>query len=195
MRLYIILFSFFFFKTAFAQQNIAVTFNQVFTGNNISVRHSIISHAKHQVSVGLKYHFNRKPKYENGNLFFKAIDAKSTLQHIGLEAEYANNLLLIKQKYNIYVYTNYQYTFAGTNTVLSNRKIVAFDPMNIVENNVGVGLCAKIIKNVYVNIKGGVGYAYLWGIDEQLFFGEKNATWSISRNFSIGLNYKYQCKR
>lgn len=184
---------------SYGQKSLSINFNKVHTGNNISVRHSLYSDDKNELSLGLKYHFNRYPTHFENNLFYKAIDAKNFIQHFGPDVQYKYNLKKLGSENIIYLYSNIQYTYAGTSNIFYNpienksykRVNVEFKPMHMIEQHLGVGLTSKLTKSIYFNINCGIGAIFLWDIDERIWLGAYHHDWSVARAFSIGLVYKY----
>ena len=199
MKLFIIFFSLLTSTSFYAQNSLSISFNRVHTGNNISVRHSLFSKGKNELAVGLKYHFNRYPIHHENNLFYKAIDAKNFIQHLGPDVRYKYNFKKLKSENIIYLYSNVQYTYAGTSNVFYNpignkiykRIDVEFTPMHMIEQHIGIGLSTKLTNNIYFNINCGIGAIFLWNIDERIWLGAYHHDWSVARGFSVGLNYKY----
>jgi hypothetical protein len=199
MELKLLLFFLFITQVFFAQQGITLSYNNVHTGRNVSIRHSIITNKKSDLSVGLKYHFNRYPIHDDNNLFYKAIDAKNAIQHFGIESQYSRIIKKAKNPFRFFY--NAEYSYAGTSNVfyfptdkknIYRREDIEFKAMNMLEQNIGLSLSPKLSKNIFLNLNMGGGIIYFWRIDKGIIANYSNHTlWSFSKILSVGFTYQY----
>lgn len=204
---YLLSINFIFFAFFFLNgQSVSLNYNDVDIGRNVSALfHSKAN--KHQFYGGIKFHINNRVHDNQNNVFRKRFYASDFLEHIGLQLGY-NYSLPVNERIRILFFYDVQLTSSGTkresflpvaylgDTVLYNRRIIEFEEIKALEQNIGVGIRAELWDNIYFNAKFGGGVSFFWDIPfefapNQFYIGNKT-DWEFSKFISVGIEYMFR---
>ncbi len=194
MKQLMILMAFVVFTSAQAQDGIALNFNSVGAGKNLSVSYQKDFTDKLNAGLGIKYHLNQAPQFNGGQTYKNNMRAEG-LQHLGLVANISYSIKPKSWKLNPMIQHRVEFARAGAKYLLPTNedngnlpyfRTITKAPYYTLEETIGVKLESPIVGNYYLNVAGGGGIAMMWGFryrDERIF--------EFTHYLSIGLAYKF----
>ena len=165
-----------------AQKEVSVAFNDVATGNNISLKYGLYLSPKNQVEFGVKYHLNPSGNNLRNNTFYKNIHTQNEWQNWGLEGSFYRDVTPENFKIRLRLLYNVQYTYAGV-----ALKSELSPPAHFIENNIGLNLKAPITEKMFMNVSAGGGVLLVRDYQNN---GFSENTWELSRFLSFGISYQ-----
>lgn len=183
-----------------AQVDILGQFNflQIGKNYNIAVRKSFSQHA---LIAGFTWHQNFLTHDNQNNMFKNRVFATNFREHLGFNLGYAYVFSLQHSSIEPFAFYDFQYLYCGTrnqdyapfgfihNKHLYVRIIERFDPMHILQNNIGIGFQCQLFKKLSLYQKAGFGFVNYRDIDERILGIGRNP-FVLGYIASIGLSYQ-----
>lgn len=186
------------------QKLIELKWNSMHLGNSVMVGVGI---QKKNVSVtlGPKYHINTLKADYSSNLFYKRGYAKDFKHKLGADLTIRRSWIIPKTTFSPYVFLNSQFSVLGTRNdfliaaaydpqgepVYYFRREI-FSPAKELESIIGVGFTNSLAKNLFLNMRCGVGMMKFWDADIRLIMFGGTYDWMFGSQF--GLIYTFSKK-
>ena len=189
-------------------QALSLNYNSVDIGRNVSLLYQF-GGEKHQFYGGLKYHINRVIHDNQNNVFRKRFHASNFKERLGLQIGY-NRVISINERNSLLFFYDNQFSILGTkgvnytpigyleDQVLYTRWVLAYQEIKSMEQYIGIGFRAGLLKNIFLTMKLGGGVALFWDIPFEyapnMYVASNKLDWEFGGLISVGLEYKFRNK-
>ena len=188
------------------------------TTKNISIFGQYDVNKKHQIGLGIKYHFNDDSTIilsRYSRFFYRNLYAQKLINKIGLTLEY-KYWFYNSQWLKPYLFYNAQYIRIGskffsdnsitdlqTGITTKENKQVTFDPINFFENHIGLGIDISLNKEIRIFAGISAGITFLSGLYTIEDLNTKKSNYAFSKSgyyefswlFNTGFSYSLGDKK
>ena len=200
-----------------AQHSITSNYTSNYIGHDIDVNYNY-KFKKSKFKLGLSFLLNRQwQNNPNWEVYYKVFHAFKVEDMIGYKIGYDYLFPLKNEKTTLFISYDLRYRYGQTrsllpifinDTIYNSKNIVLLKEVvstkiHAFSNIIGVGLNTRIFNNVFLNMKGGVGFDTFYTTRNRhsrtssFFAGNLPPLrlFNLSYLFSIGLEYKFIKKR
>ncbi|WP_417590008.1 hypothetical protein [Owenweeksia hongkongensis] len=195
-----------FANATLAQVDITSAFNSTYSGRSIILSGSAYLNPKNEIGIGIRYNINKLAHNDDqNNVFLKRQFGTEFKHHWGITAFYHHYIFKDLNCVKPFVFYDFQYSKSPTRNrmflpafedeelgTLYYEVIEYFGPFTWLENNIGVGIKAKITNRLYLNQKIGVGAIFILGKDEKRPITYDNFEWDFAALIQVGLAYRLE---
>lgn len=189
-----------------AQVELSSAFNSTRSGRNVSFAISKSINDKNQVGGGLRININMLAHNDDQNkVFVKRLFATKPIHYFGLEGFYYKNILNKWDCVKPFLFYDIQaaysttwnrmllpYTYDINGDVLYKEYREHFGPFTWVEQCIGIGFKANLIKSFFITQKIGFGTMFILGKDKRRLGTYDKFSFEFGSLISIGLGYRFK---
>ncbi len=188
-----------------AQADLSVNYNNIHSGNSISILISKKINQDIELGGGVRFNINSlKHSDDQQNIFYNRLFATKPYHFIGIDGFINRYIFQEWNKVKTFIFYDLQMCYSTTRNRLFfpigqltngnyiyEEVITGFGPFLWVENYLGLGFKVDLFKSFFLTQRIGFGVDLMFGEDVHLSAMSDKFSWEFGEIINVGLGFKF----